>query len=81
MVLTTTDGRQAAVGEVKWSDHPFDDAAIRRIVKGMVSRPLPPGLPAEVARFAFVPAVREGTAMLNEGVQVITAAQVLQALR
>jgi AAA+ ATPase superfamily predicted ATPase len=81
VVLATTDGRQAAVGEVKWAEQPFDDAAIGRIVKGMAARQLPPGLPAEIARFVFVPAIRDGTSPLSDGVQVITAAQVLQALR
>ncbi|MEI6516852.1 MAG: ATP-binding protein [bacterium] len=47
LVLTSTDGRQGAVGEVKWANTAFDDDAIRRIVRTMAPRPLPPGMPAE----------------------------------
>lgn len=81
LVLTSTDGRRGAVGEVKWARQAFDDEAIRRIVRTMASRPLPPGMPSELMRLVFVPAVSEGTALVNEGAQVITAAQVLDVLR
>lgn len=81
VVLATHDGRVGAVGEVKWAETPFDNTSIRKIVKAMTSRPLPPGLPSEIKRFVFVPSVRPETALVNEGVHVITAAQVLEALR
>jgi AAA+ ATPase superfamily predicted ATPase len=81
VMLATMDGREGAVGEVKWAETPFDDAAIGRIVKNMAGRSLPPKLPRSVERFVFVPTVCPKTALVNNGVQVITAAQVLGALR
>jgi len=81
VVLSTTDGSKGAVGEVKWAEQPFDDVAIRRIVKDMASRPLPPRLPGDIAKYVFVPSVCPGTALVNDGLQVITAARVLEALR
>lgn len=81
IALATVDGQQGAVGEVKWADKPFDGAAVRRMVKEMAMRPLPPGLPSTVVKFVFVPAVcGEGGAMCD-GVQVITAAQVMEVMR
>jgi hypothetical protein len=81
VVSTSMDGRQGAVGEVKWGETPFDDAAINRLVRSMASRPLPPGLPPDVKRFVFVPSVSSNTATTNEGVEIITATQVFAALR
>ena len=81
VVSTTIDGRQGAVGEVKWGETPYDDVAINRIVRTMASRPLPPGLPPDVRRFVFVPAVCSNTATTNEGVEIITASQLFKALR
>jgi len=81
VAIATADGRQGAVGEVKWSERPFDDAALRRLVKVMAMRALPPGLPGAVERFLFVPAVCGKAALVHDGVHVITARQVLACLR
>lgn len=81
VVLTTADGRRGAVGEVKWSEKPFDDAVIARIVREMAARTRPPGMPREVNRLVFVPSVRKQTARVHEGVRVVDAASVLAACR
>ena len=81
VVLATADGRRGAVGEVKWSEKPFDDAGIARIVKEMAACTLPPGMPNDVTRLVFVPAVCKQTARVHDGVRVVDAASVLACLR
>lgn len=81
IVLTTEDGRRGAVGEVKWSEKPFDDAGIARIVHEMAGRMLPPGMPDDVTRLVFVPSVCKQTARVHAGVRVVEAASVLACLR
>ncbi len=78
VVLATADDRRGAVGEVKWSEKPFDDAALARIVREMARRPLPPGLPNDVTRLLFVPSVGKQTAPVHNGVRVVDAASVLR---
>jgi AAA+ ATPase superfamily predicted ATPase len=81
LVLTTADGRQGAVGEVKWSWRPFDKQSIGRMVREMAARPLPPGLPVDTMRLVFVPATDGDMTRVDEGVTVITAGSVLACLR
>lgn len=81
LVSASADGRQGALGEVKWSEKPFDNDSIRPLVKTLGSRLLPPGMPKDILKFVFVPAVVDGTDRLNEGVRIITANQVFAALR
>jgi AAA+ ATPase superfamily predicted ATPase len=81
IVLATTDGREGAVGEVKWSEKPFNDPGIARIVKEMAARALPPGMPDKVTRLIFVPTVCRQTVRAYDGVRVVDAASVLACLR
>jgi len=81
VVLATTDARRGAIGEVKWSEKPYDDAGIARIVKAMAARKLPPGMPKELTRLVFVPAVCKQTARMHDGTRVMDAASVLACLR
>jgi len=81
LVLTTADGRQGAVGEVKWSETPFDRPTIGRMVREMAARPLPPGLPVDTLRLVFVPATDGDRVRMEEGATVFTAGSVLACLR
>jgi len=66
---------------IMWSEKPFDDAGIARIVKEMAALKLPPGMPNDVNRMVFVPAIGKRTARMHEGVRVVDAASVLACLR
>jgi AAA+ ATPase superfamily predicted ATPase len=81
IALATVDGRRGAVGEVKWSERPFDDVAVRRIAKETRARALPPRMPEDVTRLVFVPAAGKRTARVYEGVRIVDAEAVLACLR
>ena len=81
IALTTMDVRRGAVGEVKWSEKPFDDGAIGRIVNNMAARALPPRMPKALTRLVFVPAVSKQTVRVHEGVRIMDASAVLACLR
>jgi len=80
-VLVSDDGARCAVGEVKWREAPFDDDEIARVICGMLARPLPPQLPAEILRLVFVPAVDTDVARRHPNVRIVTAEEVLACLR
>jgi AAA+ ATPase superfamily predicted ATPase len=81
VALATADGRRGAVGEVKWSEKPFDDADLARIAREMAARPLPPGMPSDVSRLIFVPSTCRQPARLPDQVRIVDAVSVLSCLR
>lgn len=81
VVMVTANGQRGAVGEVKWSEEPFDDAGLARVVREMARRPLPPGMPNDVDRLLFVPSVGKKTNRVHDGIRVVDAASVLRACR
>lgn len=80
VVSQTAHGRAFLAGEVKWSNKPFAAAEIERLSQSLLSRPLPPGLPAHTRRLLFVPRTASVAAVPDNGVTVIDADAVIKAL-
>jgi len=81
VVSASADGSIGAVAEVKWSEHPFDASALKPLIRNLVNRPLPPGLPGEIRRYAFVPVTAKDVSPVHEGIRIVTASEVFAALR
>jgi len=84
VVSQTLDGRCVLLGEVKWSEHPFDVQKLRSLAKTLLTK----GIPAvkglrdkELLHVIFVPEVTDNTLVEIESVHVVTGTQVLNEMR
>lgn len=84
VVAQSLDRRCVLLGEVKWSEHPFDLPKLHRLAKKLVTKGVPPvkGLQdRDLHHFLFVPEVAAGVPSEVAGVHVVTSEQVLGAIR
>ena len=81
LVSRTARNRSLLAGEVKWSTRPFKTAQLERLAKDMAQKPLPIPAPSDARspaiRALFVPSAAKGTPRTIDGVQIVTAAQLL----
>lgn len=83
VVSQTLDKRCALLGEVKWSDRPFDLLKLRTLAKNLLTKGIPPvkGLRDKtLLHVVFVPEVVEDPPVEIDGVHVVTGEQVLSGI-
>jgi uncharacterized protein len=81
VVSQSLDGQSVLLGEVKWSDRPFDLPELRSLAKSLVMKGLPPVKTLKgrnVFHVLFVPELTKGMPSEIDGVQLVTGQQVLQ---
>jgi hypothetical protein len=81
VVSQSLDGQSVLLGEVKWSDRPFDLPELRLLAKSLVMKGLPPVKTLKgrnVFHVLFVPELTKGMPSEIDGVQLVTGQQVLQ---
>lgn len=81
IVSQTLNERCALLGEVKWSDRPFDQAKLRALTKTLLTKGVPDvkGLQdKELLHAVFVPEVTRDAPCSIDGVHVVTGNQVLE---
>ncbi len=83
VVSESIEGESVLLGEVKWSTRPFERKALETAFRELAAKPAPP-LPsrlkdAQVVRALFVPEVasRPGSTKASEGLELVTAADLL----
>jgi len=84
VVSQTLDERCVLLGEVKWSQRPFDLRKLRTLAKTLLTKGIPPVKAIrdkDLLHVVFVPEVTEGTPVEIDGVHVITGEQVLKEMR
>lgn len=68
VISRSLDGERMLLGEVKWSQRPFNVRDIERAASKLLARSAPSGLslptPAKIVRVLFLPALDEGTEAL-----------------
>ncbi|MCJ7594117.1 MAG: helix-turn-helix domain-containing protein, partial [Desulfobacterales bacterium] len=84
VVSQTLDERCALLGEVKWSERPFDLPKLRVLAKALLTKGVPPvrGLrDKDLLHVVFVPEVTQDVSGEIDGVYVVTGDQVLSEMR
>ena len=61
------------IGEVKWSERPFTRKEVTALVAEFTTRTSPPGLPQNVVRSLFLPAIAPDVETFINGVTIVTA--------
>jgi hypothetical protein len=85
VVSHSHDGNVALVGETKWSAQPFTKREIARLTHSVANKPLPPSLAHlsdhQLMRVLFVPGIEKGAPRRNNGVLIVTAADLLRSTK
>lgn len=74
-------GTRTLMGEVKWSHRAFLRREVESLAKAFASIPVPPGFPQDVTRVLFLSSVARDVPRQVEGLEVLTAADVLPTTR
>jgi hypothetical protein len=80
VVSQTLDERCVLLGEVKWSERPFDLPKLRTLAKGLLSKGVPPvkgHRDRHLIHVVFVPEVAQDAPNEIDGIHVVTGDQVL----
>jgi AAA+ ATPase superfamily predicted ATPase len=80
VVSQTLDERSVLVGEVKWSERPFDIPKLRTLAKALLKKGIPPVkglLDKDLCHVVFVPEVTKDAPGEIDGVHIVTGNQVL----
>lgn len=78
IVSTNFAGDIALLGEVKWSQHPFNQSEVNQLSQELLKRKYPPQLPAKAIRVLILPTI-EDNVQTPDGIYMLTAEDILQA--